>query len=115
VKALVIPVNGDEAYEVVVDGEDFRSLAAAIDAEYIELVRIADRAHYLVVDETGLLTNRPVNPRASRLYPGPTGIRGDALLVGWDESATFRDENEIGDVCLMAPDFDAWLNAYAVR
>jgi hypothetical protein len=112
VKALVIPVNGDEVYEVVVDGEDFRSLASAIDAEYIELVRIPDRAHYLVVDETGLLTNQPVNPRASRLYPGPTGIRGDALLVGWDDSAAHR---EIGDVCLMAPNFEAWLDTFAVR
>ena len=116
VRAIVIPVD-DDIREVQVDALDFRSLANAIGSEYIELVRCTDPAHYLIVDETGLLTGKTINRRASLLYPGPTGLRGDVLVVGWDETATYSDDEDASEIVattMPVEEVSSWISQHTV-
>lgn len=80
-RAALIPADAAQPCSIVdvVDG-DFRSLAAAIGSEWIERVRTPLYGLVMVVDEEGLLNDKPVNDRLSgHFYPGL--ICGDALLV----------------------------------
>lgn len=48
---------------------------------FVERVRVAPSVA-MAIDESGLLKpDLPVNPIASKLYPGPTPIKGDVLLL----------------------------------
>ena len=116
VRAIVIPVE-DDIREVMIDPIDFRSIANAIGSEYIELVRCADRNHYVIVDETGLLTGKPINRRASLLYPGPTGLRGDVLIVGWDEMQSFSDDEDATEIIatdMPVEEVSSWISQHTV-
>lgn len=81
---LLIPTNG--AKEISVhrfSSDDWRGMAAAIGAQYIERVRVAENIA-MAVDEEGLMDARKkFNPRASLLYGTPrhgSPIMGDALF-----------------------------------
>lgn len=80
---LLIPADIDApiVYKKFPDN-DFRGMAAAIGAEYIERVRVGPE-EALLVDEEGLLTDKPLNVRASVLYGTRRHgqpIMGDALF-----------------------------------
>lgn len=85
-RAILIPAdNTVDITEVDVDLNDFRAVAKAIGSEYIEGVRIMDPDHYLFVDETGRVTGKPLNGRASLLYRGGP-LCGDVLLTGGEDA-----------------------------
>lgn len=80
-RAALIPADVARPCSIVdvADG-DFRSLAAAIGSTWIERVRTPLYGLVMVVDEEGLLNDKPHNPRLSgHLYPGV--ICGDGLLL----------------------------------
>lgn len=86
-KAVLIPVDMTEPITQVDVDNDWRSLAKAIGAQYIECVRVfpgdnlAAGRPILVVDESGAITQgRERNARASALHP--SGLWGPALVVG---------------------------------
>lgn len=85
--AVIIPFDDDIPVLTAEVGDTWQSMATAIGhgCHYIEEVKV--QALYplvLVVDEEGLY-HQQHNRRASRLYPGPTGIRGNVLVLaeGW--------------------------------
>lgn len=85
--AVLIPVEADRPLRVVETGDTWETMAAAIGngCSYIEEVKVAAlHPLVLVVDEEGLF-HQQHNARASKLYPGPTGIKGNALVLaeGW--------------------------------
>lgn len=81
-KAILIPVSGDMS---VIEVDGWQSMAAAINAESIERVRVYDNPNRaMVVDEVGVLRGLAVNPRASVLYGTRLHhgvIRGDVLYL----------------------------------
>lgn len=72
-----IKQNGDED-DIELDLNDWRALAKAIDANYIEHVRLPDGRH-MYVDEEGLLRERKQNAKATYLRGGGY-IAGDVLI-----------------------------------
>lgn len=84
-RAVLIPVDPLEAITDLDVAGDWRSLAAAVGADYIERVSLfggdLDLGYpVLAVDESGLLNGAAYNARASALYPGP--LHGPVLVVG---------------------------------
>lgn len=77
IELLLIPMAGP-ARMVTVDSGDYRSMAAAIGAEYVEHVRTPLPGVAMLVDEEGLLRGREQSPVAGVLYPGV--IVGDVLV-----------------------------------
>lgn len=108
-RVILIPADvNTPAREVDINLEDFDAMSEQIGCRYIEFVRIADPTHRMVVDETGRLTGETPNPRASILYPDVL-IRGTVLIVGWDQSATYRDEVETCAATVPLDGLDDWL------
>lgn len=57
-----------------------------INADTLDSVMLTDGIHVMLVDDTGMVSGRPVNPEATRLYreraPGsPYSIHGDVVIV----------------------------------
>ena len=78
---LAMLVPADPAKAVAIVAVHPQRLAGAIGAEYFELVRhpwLSDRDLVLVVDEEGLLTRRPANPRVTAVWH--PHIVGDVLV-----------------------------------
>lgn len=74
---LKIPADIEEPItHIKVKANDFRGMAKAIGAEYIERVRVGENTS-IAMDDMGRMLGRPANVRASRMYPGT--IAGDAL------------------------------------
>lgn len=107
-RAILIPADQrQEITEIDIDVADFDALAEAIGSRYVEFVRIADSTHRVVVDETGRLTGEPVNERAA-LYPG--GLRGDVLVIGWDESQSLSENGiEVCGATVPLDEVTVWL------
>lgn len=107
-RAILIPANQREQItEVDVDVSDFDALAEAIGSRYVEFVRIMDPAHRAVVDEAAALTREPLNERAT-LYPG--GLRGDVLIVGWDQSQSYSEDGiEMCAATVPLDEVTSWL------
>ena len=109
---LKLPMVYQKAYLFFGAGNlDCPDLATSIKADWIEVVRPAGLkdARYgsvqivMIVDEEGVLRDKPMNARASWLYQTHFHghpIRGDALLVG--EGPT-DDSGEMDLVPLPAP------------
>ena len=76
-EVLLIP-TAVPARMVTVAAGDFRSMAQAIGAEYVEHVRTPLPGVAMLVDEEGLLRGRDESPVAGILYPGR--IVGDVLV-----------------------------------
>jgi hypothetical protein len=84
---ICIPWDATIPCRIAEVGDGWQDLAAAIGGgcHYIERVKVQDLYPLvLVVDEEGLYGQQH-NARASKLYPGPTGIKGNVLVVaeGW--------------------------------
>ena len=82
-RAILIPADDTKPVQVVT--VDSSKLAAAIGADWFELVShdwLGQRSLTLVVDEEGLLNGAAPNRRATVFYPYGLGIRGDALVCG---------------------------------
>jgi hypothetical protein len=116
-KAIRMPVIG-EAQEVEVDG-DWKSIANAIEAEYIEVVRphgfgprdIEKGSPVLVVDDAGAIRgNKSINVGASLIYGGP--IYGVALVLGEgmvDSGEGFDEPDLIGLEKVPSRSADGWV------
>lgn len=87
-RALLIPVDSDRPLEIIDTEPGWQGLAKAIGAQYIE--RVLTRLMpvlpcgcrcILIVDETGAITNKDRNNRATRWYSHPPGIRGTVLMI----------------------------------
>ena len=116
-KAVLMPVIG-EATEVEVE-EDWRSLANAIESQYIEVVRphgfgprdIEKGSPVLVVDDTGAIRgNKSINVGASLLYGGP--IYGAVLVLGEgmvDSGEGFDEPDLIGLEKVPPRSADGWV------
>jgi hypothetical protein len=78
-------------------GPTMKDLQDAIGGGYFEFVHtrmlpMVDGVQLMmVVDEDGHAKGLPYNARAAMLYPGPTGIVGDAIIVG---EALVADEEQ---------------------
>lgn len=77
-RALIVYDNGN-AEVVHLDVTDNRAIAKHIGCEWIERVKTPIENVVLVVDEEGLYTDKPVNERVSRFYPGT--LKGHVLVV----------------------------------
>ena len=116
-KAVLMPVIG-EATEVEVE-EDWRSLANAIESQYIEVVRphgfgprdIRVGSPVLVVDEEGAVRGvKSINVGASLLYGGP--IYGAVLVLGEgmvDSGEGFDEPDLIGLEKVPPRSADGWV------
>jgi hypothetical protein len=115
-KAIRMPVIG-EAQEVEVDG-DWKSIANAIEAEYIEVVRphgfgprdIEKGSPVLVVDDAGAIRGKSINVGASLNYGGP--IYGVALVLGEgmvDSGEGFDEPDLIGLEKVPSRSADGWV------
>lgn len=86
-RAVLIPADLALPLFIVDVTGDYRTIAKAIGASYVERVRITltPSDHLtMAVDEEGLNTDKRANPRASRLYSGSLfgwPIRGDVLIM----------------------------------
>lgn len=78
--ALLIPADDALPCRLIEVAAEWQPLAEAIGAEWVEHVRSwAGHQLALIVDEEGLLTERPSNARATGvLYPGL--LTGDVLV-----------------------------------
>jgi hypothetical protein len=116
-KAVLMPVIG-EATEVEVE-EDWRSLANAIESQYIEVVRphgfgprdIRAGSPVLIVDEEGAVRGvKSINVGASLLYGGP--IYGAVLVLGEgmvDSGEGFDEPDLIGLEKVPPRSADGWV------
>ncbi len=78
-RVLHVPAASETPVTLLHLEESGQGLSAAIGAEHIEWVSITPTL-VLVVDEVGVLQNKPRNGRLSRsFYPGL--IAGDALII----------------------------------
>ena len=79
-RAALIPADPATPCRIIdLAAGDYRAMASAIDAEYIERVRTPVPSMVLGVDESGALKGLPENMRVSGyLYPS---IFGDVLLM----------------------------------
>lgn len=110
--ALLVPADAALPCRLIDVMDDWRTLAEAIGAEWIEHVRSwAGHGLALVVDETGLLTDRPINTRVTGvLYPG--AIAGDVLVCREVHEPDGADYSDLTPKMLMGLrilgyDFDA--------
>jgi len=110
--ALLIPADAAQPARLIDVENDTAALSAAIGAEYFEHVRSwAGHGLALVVDETGLLTDRPINVRVTGvLYPGV--ICGDVLVCREVHEPDGADYSDLTPKMLMGLrilgyDFDA--------
>lgn len=83
-KVKLIPVDESQPVnEIEIVGGKTKTLADLLGCAYIETVRT--REGMMVVDESGMINGRPINPRASKLYSGaPFSIHGLAVLFAYD-------------------------------
>lgn len=98
-RGLLIPVDASRPIEIVTTTGGWRGLAEIIGASYIERVFTRKMPKLpcgcpavMIVDETGALTSKPNNPRASQYYlSGGFGICGDAFFV---MEGTYMEEED---------------------
>ena len=83
---LIIRVNGDE--EDVQEKPSIAKINRAIGCSCVDTVTLDRRREILmIVDDTGMIDGKPVNPKATELYharcrPGtPYSIHGDVAIV----------------------------------
>lgn len=97
-RALLIPAD-DQAPRLVdlaYDGTDYRAVAEAIGATWVEYVNTHVLGVALIVDEEGFLVDRPANRFVSwRLYPGL--IAGDVLVFSELAGPAGRDITDLSD------------------
>ena len=80
-RGVLVAVSG--VAELVTVADDWRALAAQVDAQYIESVSTPIPGVVMIVDEDGIARDQPLNARVTGLlYPG--FIYGPALLVAVD-------------------------------
>lgn len=104
-RAFLIPADAAVDIAEVEITDRTSNMAAAIGCTWVEFVTVRDPEIKMVVDEEGLLKRDAVmNARASLLYPGPTPIVGDVLLVGWDASRTAQGLMETVDTRFTTAD-----------
>lgn len=88
----ILRVDGSE--EIIARKPSMRALAKEIGAESIDTVTL-DRHNQtiMIVDDTGMIDGKPVNPKATELYhsickPGTVwAIHGDVALVNDEDFA----------------------------
>jgi hypothetical protein len=87
-RGLLIPADPDTEPIMVKTDSGWQGLAKAIGCTYIErvLTRLMPRLPcgcrcILIVDEVGLISNKPKNERASKWYPQGFGLAGDVLMI----------------------------------
>lgn len=96
-RALLVPTDQAKPSEYVDVDHDHRAITARIGAEWIERVRTPAPGIAMLIDEEGLLTDRPINGRVSGvLYPGP--IHGDVLLVGEVDTPEGLDYGDVPEI-----------------
>ena len=97
-RALLIPAGGElpRLVDVAYDGTDYRAVAEAIGATWVEYVNTPAPGVAMIVDEEGRDDDRPVNRFASwRLYPGL--IAGDVLVFSELDTPAGRDITDLSD------------------
>ena len=99
-RALLIPAGGElpRLVDVAYDGTDYRAVAEAIGASWVEHVRTVLPDVALIVDEEGLLDGRWFNALASRLYSHfASRIVGDVLVFSELDTPAGRDITDLSD------------------
>ena len=86
---LLVPIDGSDIRRVEVSGH-WAAMAEVLGCSYVEPVRAWLPGVVLLVDEEGaLLTDRVLNTRAARLYPGR--VFGAVLVLAEVDTAEGRD------------------------
>lgn len=81
----IIRVDGTEVE--LEEKQTIAKIEVLIGADTLDSVMLADRVHVMMVDDSGVRKNLPVNEKATALYlercaPGtPWKIRGDVVIV----------------------------------
>lgn len=113
-RAWKVPVEGP-IVEVDLD-PGLGNTPQLVGYRWVEFVRVPDPTHYMIVNESGLIKGKPANPRASKLYPGPTPICDDVLIVGWDVSKTAQEQVETADSSMLTREqVEHWIMAGGYR
>jgi hypothetical protein len=64
-----------------------REVCELIGAECLDSVNLPDHIHVMLVDDTGMVDGRPINPKATAIYHDKCGrvneysIHGDVVIV----------------------------------
>jgi Domain of unknown function (DUF3846) len=80
--ASLITASGAKS-TIDIKGLDWQDITKAIGAEYFEMVRLPFTTDVMLVDEEGILRNKPINSLASIIAKQP--IVGDVIIATQDE------------------------------